>query len=181
MKRLMFFIACFSLIAASSCHKKEENPTSSFPIEFQYNILDANNQVSTNLKAGEIFKIRFLMINKSDTAWSFNVRSLDGIDSFFQVNKLLPNQVNLGRPFNSAFCTDIDPSIHAHDTLKIEIPWIPDSTKRYSFLCGPKNNQTNLVKGNYSTSFSTVFRFTKGFTFEKTSLEKYFKIDFLIN
>jgi hypothetical protein len=180
MKRLMFFTTCFWLIVASSCHKKEENPTISFPIEFQYNILDANNQVSTNLKAGENFKIRFLMINKSDTAWSLSVESLDGIDSFFQINNVHSN-INLGRPFVSTFCNDINPVIRSKDTLKVEIPWISDPAKRYPYLCGIKKDQKNLEKGSYFSSFSTTFNFTKGFTFENASIKKHFKIDFLIN
>jgi hypothetical protein len=181
MKKHLLFLPFFLLLAASSCHKSEDDAPDSFPIEFQYHILDANNQVSTNLKAGENFKIRFLMINKSDTAWSYHVRNLDGIDSFCQVNKLLPNPINLGRPFINAFCKDINPAILAHDTLKIEIPWMPDSTKRYSFLCGIKKDQASLEKGKYSSSFSTIFWFTKGFTYEKASIEKHFKIDFIIN
>ena len=167
---------------ASSCRKnKDVSDPGKIPIDFEFKILNANKQVATTFKEDEEIWLSFKLINRSSETWVLNPRSLDKVDSFFRILRRGTPEEDMGRPFNSMFCYDLEPSIRAKDTLKLEIPWKNDANVRFSNFCGRDSTRKKLDIGTYSSRFSAVFLFRKGNSSEGIATDRLsFQYDFEI-
>jgi hypothetical protein len=179
MKKTYFFFAFAIFFFA--CKKKEEvNPNA--PLSFQFRLLDANGNPSTQFKEGENFTFSFVMSNGADSAWSFQ-ENKNFTQDFCRVFDDKGN--DFGRPFEGGFCAQetVRTGVSKANPLKLEIPWIVKDSTPYFLFCKPAKKQF-LKKGHYKTSFNASFEFqSSGFPklyVLKTDTLR-FGIDFLIN
>lgn len=175
---------CVFFISLWSC---TDDQTDSFPIQFEFRLLNVERQPSTIFNEGENFVFSFLIINNSNEL--ITLQSFDTQD-FFKVYRITESEgeSELGKPYNSIFCEySLGYPIPSGDTLKIERPWVtPDSIKsnlqeyfNNSIICGYTEYEL-LTSGSYSTHFKSVFIFSNNGKSFSTSV-KQFEINFKFN
>ncbi|MEL7006348.1 MAG: hypothetical protein AAFN93_27020 [Bacteroidota bacterium] len=116
------------------------------------------------------------------------LKSFSGMDDFFRVYQLQPNPetgdlVSIGKPYNAIFCQFVNGYIvPSKGTLKVELPWIPRLADQESYspiLCNYNYNNQPLLKGSYTTGFTSDLSFSNGaetFNLKNQSFEINFKI-----
>lgn len=164
------------VITAFSCEDNLQEPVQ---VEFEFRLLNEQGQPSTTFKEGENFVFSFLIINKSSERMFLDQRSLLTRE-FLRVYKINNSEgvklIDLGTPYRDKCTMQAGFLIESNDTLKFEIPWIPDFD--HYFICELNTDNTPLSKGRYKTGFTSIF----DFSFDSQSLqsEQSFNINFQI-
>lgn len=183
-------IVCGMLaICAVSC-RNETLQKESQDIEFEFRLLTENGVPANTFKSGENFLFSFIIINNSDQPWSF-LQKLDDRHSFFRVYQLSADTQeggevkDVGRPWETIFCQyRLGLLIPPHDTLKLEIPWIPEPPAwnadhpRYNSIFCQVSSNTALPPGRYKTGFTSAFKLLNGEDISYNTEKKTFEILF---
>ncbi len=164
MKNLAKNLLVTSLILSicSNCNDDLNNDIS--PVKFILRTLNIEGFPSTDFKEGENIVFSFLIINNSNNQITY-FQSINQED-FLKVTKINiqsgekpVERFVIGKPFKTMFCNYINGIIiNVYDTLKLEIPWITDSSINYPHFCLLEDNKP-LEIGNYETSFTSSFDF----------------------
>lgn len=165
------------LFASSGC--EQNNPQAAF-IDFEFALLNSKQASSASFNEGENFVFSFRMINRSNedvylSQASFNTAEF--LKVYLMDNAKVNASIPVGKPYKSLFCTYQNGIlIPAHDTLRIEIPWMPPADGCCAHFCLVENNSP-LPAGKYRTEFNSAFEFFSGDKSYQTDTKR-FKIDF---
>lgn len=158
------FILFLSLTAISfSC---EENKFETFPVDFELRLLNEQEIPTTEFSVREILIFNFLIANNStETILFLDIKEREDFMRIFKISEQSENQdkyIDLGKPYQNMFCEYVlGYNIEPQDTLKLQIPWQPDSTDIYTTrqFCNVKNG-SDLDVGSYVTGFKSAFIFS---------------------
>lgn len=190
LRKVNLFAVVLALMANSSCTEHENKFQAE--ADFQFRLLTMDGVAANTFKEGENFVFSFLIINKSNNSYYLNPSSINTTDIFRVYKKNAISEdgsiiVDMGKPYEGMFCVYAGGiSIAANDTLKLEIPWKPNSSWEpgspyfSSNFCMVNSDNVLLSKGQYQTQFRSSFEFSRdGETYQVP--EKIFNIDFVIN
>lgn len=186
----LIFLWGIILSATSGCEQDESFIDA---VDFEFRLLNENGVPATIFYEGENFVFSFLIINHSDEQWLLNGSQLGGSESsdFFKVYKAYTNsqgqdsEIDIGKPWKTMFCQYMNGLfISPHDTLKLEIPWMPQpwdvGNPYYNTIFCLVEEHNALPVGKYSTGFFSTFSFSRGEDISYTTSKLQFQTDFEI-
>lgn len=147
------------------------NDPDSAPIDIEFRLLNSRGEPSSGFEVGENFVFSLLITNNSDEIIRLDQQSVDTVD-FFRVYSTTTQDntgkpISFGKPYELAFCQKINGlAIFPHETLRLEIPWMPnpweEGVSYYSGNFCIVNENKPLTAGDYQTSFSSSLNFLTG-------------------
>jgi hypothetical protein len=172
---LSFYIFCLSSFC--SCNTSDNIEANSFRYEFR--LLNENGKPSTQFEEGENIIFSFLIINETRKDIFLQQGSFDTSEFMKVYSKAYSNEGEavIGKPYETIFCTyQNGVLVPASDTLKLEIPWVVNTSNNYPHFCKLQEN-SYLQPGKYKTSFTSSFKFERGNSSFETE-KMHFEIDF---
>ncbi|MBO3272827.1 hypothetical protein [Hymenobacter defluvii] len=153
--KYMAIAAISSVLLLEGC--KEDADVVQSQVDVRFVVLNAQGQQTSVFKAGENVVFRLQIMNQSDQMLLLdNPIFLD--QRFCEVRKRgsSDEQISLGKPYNSIFCTYQGGHVlPAHGSQTIQIPWVADSTVlTTTHFCSVLHKQF-LPIGRYYSSFTT--------------------------
>ena len=149
------------------------------PVSFDFRLLNEKGVPVHTFREGENFVFSFLIINDFSRTVIFQSMETEEFFKVYRLNNIEESaELSLGKPYKNIFCTYQNGyPIVPNDTLRIEIPWIPEPWEPgmpfySSIFCGVMDNDP-LPKGVYKTGFSSVFDFSIDGVEHTTPLNKF--------
>ena len=186
---LLNIISIYIFIIVGGCDHDSSNE---MPVSFEFRLLNENSEVATVFEEGENFVLSFLIINDTNEPLFLDQSSIVTEDflKIYDTNNLnqeTGKEFSMGKPYELIFCLYTNGiAIPPNDTLKLEIPWIPnnpwDVNAPYfnTAFCIVNSENIPLPKGDYFSGFSSPFVISvSGEPFSIS--EQVFNINFTIN